>query len=139
MPAAIGLAQLGLADEFIRNRQEYCRIYDRAFGGLEKAGHVRLFDTAWKDVAPYIYVLRLRDGSRRQALIQHLNEHGVASGIHFLGAHEFSFYAASRRGPLTVTEAATEEVLTLPLHPYMDDATLERVITAVNTFFGAAG
>ncbi|GLY16220.1 DegT/DnrJ/EryC1/StrS family aminotransferase [Kineosporia rhizophila] len=139
VPAAIGLAQLGLADEFIRNRQEYCRIYDRAFGGLEKAGHVRLFDTAWKDVAPYIYVLRLRDGSRRQALIQHLNEHGVASGIHFLGAHEFSFYAASRRGPLTVTEAATEEVLTLPLHPYMDDATLERVITAVNTFFGAAG
>lgn len=133
VPAAIGLAQLELVDEFIRNRQEYCRIYDRAFAGL---ADVRLFDTDWKDIAPYIYVLRLRDGSRRPALIEHLKEAGVASGIHFLGAHEFSFYAQSRRGDLSVTEAATEQVLTLPLHPYMDEATLSRVTDAVRTFFG---
>jgi dTDP-4-amino-4,6-dideoxygalactose transaminase len=138
VPAAIGLAQLGLAEEFIANRQEYCRIYDKAFAGLEQAGHIRLFDTAWKDVAPYIYVLRLRDGSRRQALIDHLNERGVSSGIHFLGAQEFSFYAGCRRGDLSVTEAATQQVLTLPLHPYMVQDTLERVIEAVTSFFGAA-
>ncbi|GAB3252897.1 DegT/DnrJ/EryC1/StrS family aminotransferase [Kineosporia babensis] len=136
VPAAIGLAQLAKADEFIHNRQEYCRTYDKAFAGLEEAGHVQLFDTAWKDVAPYIYVLRLRDGARRKDLIQHLNEHGVASGIHFLGAHEFSFYAGSRRGEMPVTEAATEQVLTLPLHPYMEEATLSRVIDAVKSFFG---
>jgi dTDP-4-amino-4,6-dideoxygalactose transaminase len=52
------------------------------------------------------------------------------------GAHEFTFHSGARRGPLPVTTAVTEQVLTLPLHPYMDDATLERVIAGVRSFFG---
>jgi dTDP-4-amino-4,6-dideoxygalactose transaminase len=138
VPAAIGLAQLDLVDEFIRNRQDYCRAYDTAFADLAQRGDVQLFDTDWKGVAPYIYVLRLRDVGQRTALVQHLSERGVATGIHFLGAHEFTFYAGSRRGELPVTELATQQVLTLPLHPYMDGGTLARVTGAVRSFFGAS-
>ncbi|MEX5632508.1 DegT/DnrJ/EryC1/StrS family aminotransferase [Parafrankia sp. FMc2] len=135
VPAAIGIAQLDLVDEFIRNRQDYCRRYD---DGLRDLGeHLTFFDTDWKDVAPYIYVLRLRDGSQRPALIRHLADQGIATGIHFLGAHEFSFYTGSRRGPLPVTEAVTQQVLTLPLHPYMDDGVVDRVIRAVHAFWEA--
>ena len=137
LPASIGLAQLELVDEFITNRQEYCRFYDAAFADLHKAGKLRLFDTDWKGVAPYIYVIRLTDGSRRQELISHLKAAGIGSGIHFLGAHEFSFYADSRRGPLTVTDEITQQVLTLPLHPYMDEGDLQRVVDGVRSFFGA--
>jgi dTDP-4-amino-4,6-dideoxygalactose transaminase len=137
VPAAIGLAQLPLVDEYIANRQAYCRRYDDGLRDL--ADDLVLFDTTWKDVAPYIYVLRLRDGSRRQALIDHLKARGISTGIHFLGAHEFSFYAGSRRGELPVTEEVTTQVLTLPLHPYMDDATLARVVAGVRSFFGAGG
>ena len=132
VPAAIGLAQLPLVSEFISNRQDYCRFYDHAFEGLDQ---VTLFGTNWKDVAPYIYVLRLKDGSQRPALIQHLKDLGVATGIHFLGAHHFSYYAASRRGPLSVTDQVTEQVLTLPLHPYMDPQSLARVAAGVTSFF----
>jgi dTDP-4-amino-4,6-dideoxygalactose transaminase len=135
VPAAIGLAQLDLVEEFIRNRQEYCRAYDGAFSELADRGDVKLFDTNWKDVAPYIYVLRVSEPQRRTDLIQHLADRGIATGIHFLGAHEFSFYAASRRGELPVTELATQQVLTLPLHPYMHEGTLARVIDAVRSFF----
>lgn len=135
VPAAIGLAQLELVDEFIHNRQDYCRRYDEALRDLGE--HLTFFDTDWKGVAPYIYVLRLKDGSRRQDLIRHLGERGIATGIHFLGAHEFSFYAGSRRGPLPVTAAVTQQVLTLPLHPYMDDGTIDRVIKGVRSFWGA--
>lgn len=138
VPAAIGLAQLNLVDEFIRNRQEYCRAYDTAFGELAERGDVILFDTSWKDVAPYIYVLRVRDVERRAALAQHLSDHGVATGIHFLGAHDFTFYAGSRRGELPVTQEATQQVLTLPLHPYMDEGTIARVTDAVRSFFVAS-
>jgi dTDP-4-amino-4,6-dideoxygalactose transaminase len=137
VPAAIGLAQLEMVDDFIANRQAYCRRYDDALRDL--ADDVVLFETEWKDVAPYIYVLRLRDGSRRQALIDHLKARGISTGIHFLGAHEFTFYAGARRGALPVTEEVTGQVLTLPLHPYMDDATLDRVVTGVRSFFGADG
>jgi dTDP-4-amino-4,6-dideoxygalactose transaminase len=135
VPAAMGLAQLDLVDEFIRNRQEYCRTYDAAFADLAQRGDVILFDTDWKDVAPYIYVLRVNDNERRPALIQYLADRGIATGIHFLGAHEFTFYAESRRGDLSVTQTATEQVITLPLHPYMSAQTLERVTSAVQSFF----
>lgn len=132
VPAAIGLAQLELVDEFIAHRQAYCRFYDDAFRDLPG---VRLFDTDWTGVAPYIYVLRLRDGSRREDLIRHLSDRGIATGIHFLGAHGFSFYADARRGDLSVTDAAVRQVVTLPLHPYMDETTLRRVVDGVRSFF----
>jgi dTDP-4-amino-4,6-dideoxygalactose transaminase len=138
IPAAIGLAQLEMVDEFIANRQEYFRVYYEAFRGLEERGDVVFFDTDWKDVAPYIYVLRVQDAARRSDLIAHLDGLGVSTDIHFLGAHEFSFYAGCRRGDPTVTDRVTEQVLTLPLHPYMDKGALGRVTDDVPTFFRAA-
>jgi len=132
IPAAIGLAQLPMIDEFIANRQEYCRYYDAQFADIEE---LTLFDTDWKDIGPYIYVIRTQDGEERSRLMAHLKERGIATGIHFLGAHEFSFYKGARRGPLDVTERATEQVLTLPLHPYMDEGTLARVAEGVRSFY----
>jgi len=131
VPAAIGLSQLELVDEFIANRQHYCRTYDEAFADLDG---LQLFDTDWKEVAPYIYVIRVLDG-RRAALAAHLAAQGVSTGIHFLGAHDFTFYRRSRRGDLSVTETAAQQVLTLPLHPYMDETTVGRVIDGVRSFF----
>lgn len=132
VPSAIGLAQLGMVDEFIRNRQDYCRYYD---AGLQNIKGIELFDTDWKEVAPYIYVIRVDDADRRADLIRHLKADNIASGIHFLGAHELSYYKSSRRGDLSVTDRVTQQVLTLPLHPYMKDADLDRVIASIQSFF----
>lgn len=134
VPSAIGLAQLAMVDEFITNRQDYCRYYDEQ---LREVEGLQLFETDWVGVAPFIYVVRVRDPKLRQDLAAHLKSAGVATGIHFLGAHEFSYYAASRRGELPVTELVTQQVLTLPLHPYMDRETLDRVIIAIRLFFEA--
>ena len=132
VPAAIGLTQLRRVDEFIENRQSYCRIYDSAFADLSE---VELFDTDWVDVAPYIYVIRTGGGVERTALIDHLKSQGIATGIHFQGAHHFSYYRSSRRGDLSVTEATAERVLTLPLHSYMSEEDLSRVVTGVRSFY----
>ncbi len=132
VPAAVGLSQLDLIDEFIANRQGYCRYYDAAFRDV--AG-VRLFQTDWSGVSPFIYVIRVADAATRDALMAHLKEQGVASGIHFLGAHDFTHYAGNRRGDLSVTERVSDQVVTLPLHSYMDDATLDRVVSGVRSFF----
>ncbi len=131
VPAAIGLAQMALVDEFIANRQQYCRFYDEAFRDLDG---VQLFETDWEGVAPYIYVIRV-SANVRAGLIEHLKRLGIATGIHFLGAHGFSFYKDCRRGDLSVTDRVTQQVLTLPLHPYMDESTLARVADGVRSFF----
>jgi len=135
VPSAMGLAQLELVDQFIANRQDYCRYYDEAFADL---GDLIRFDTDWKGVAPYIYVVRLRDGSRRSDFMAHLKAHGIGTGIHFLGAHEFSFYENCRRDDLAVTQEVVNQVVTLPLHPFMTTETLDRVVRGVRSFFTTA-
>lgn len=135
VPSAMGVAQLDLVETFIANRQDYCRYYDEAFADLD--GLIR-FDTDWKGVAPYIYVVRVREAGRRDAFMAHLKQRGIGTGIHFLGAHEFTFYAGCRQDDLAVTREVTEQVVTLPLHPFMDPETLDRVVDAVRSFFGAA-
>ncbi len=132
IPAAIGRSQLALADVFIRNRQSYCRAYNEAFADLDD---VITPTTDFEGVSPFIYYLRTPDGEARSALMRHLDERGIASGIHFIGAHEFSYYRDSRRGPLDVTERVADQIITLPLHPFMEDETIQRVVDGVRTFF----
>jgi len=134
IPAAIGTAQLALAKEFIGNRQSYCRRYDEAFAAFPQLARL---DTDWSNIAPFIYTVRCPDEMAREQLMAHLRSEGVASGIHFLGAHTFSFYRSARRGPLPVTEYMSERIVTLPLHSYMADRTIDRVIGAVRGFFGS--
>jgi dTDP-4-amino-4,6-dideoxygalactose transaminase len=60
----------------------------------------------------------------------------VPTGIHFLGAHEFTHYRHARRGDLSVTDRVVREKLTLPLWSSMDEAVLDRVAGAIREFFG---
>jgi dTDP-4-amino-4,6-dideoxygalactose transaminase len=135
VPAAIGLSQLAKVDEFIANRQEYCRYYSERFADVSE---LTLLDTDFFDVSPFIYVVRLPDSEVREQFMAHLAAQGIGTGIHFLGAHEFSFYRDQRRSPLPVTELVSEQVVTLPLHPYMTREVLDRIVEGVTSFFGSS-
>jgi dTDP-4-amino-4,6-dideoxygalactose transaminase len=132
IPAAIGLSHLAMVETLIRNRQDYCRAYNHRFAGISE---VITPNSDFTDVAPFIYVIRVPDGETRRRLMAHMKIRGVASGIHFLGAHEFSFYRNCRRSDLSVTERVSQQVVTLPLHPFMDERTIDRVVDAVASFF----
>ena len=131
IPASIGLAQLRLVDTFIANRRSYCRRYSAAFADV---GEVTTPPTDFDDVSPFIYFVRV-PAEARSALMAHLAERGIGTGIHFVGAHEFSFYRGCRRGDLSVTERVSAEEVTLPLWSFMEDEVLERVIDGVRSFF----
>jgi dTDP-4-amino-4,6-dideoxygalactose transaminase len=128
--ANIGLSQLARIDGFISSRQATCRFYNEAFGDLPDIVAPR---TDFMGVSPFIYVIRV-PADWRLDLIAHLRNRGVATGIHFLPAHQFSFYASSRRGPLPVTDQVTQEVVTLPLHSHMPRELAERVVEGVREF-----
>lgn len=132
IPAAIGMAQLAMADTFIGNRRRYCRELSARFRGIDG---IAVPDTDFEDIASFIYFVLLDDAETRSRLIEHMRLRGVATGIHFQGAHEFTYYADARRGDLANTEAAAARQLTLPLYSHMDDETLERVVESVTSFF----
>src|SRR4029079_2345586 len=92
-------------------------------------------DTDFEDIGSFIYFVLLEDADVRSRLVEHMRLRGVATGIHFQGAHEYTFYAGSRRGDLTVTDEMAARQLTLPLYSHMDDDTLGRVIESVTSFF----
>jgi len=95
---------------------------------------VRCPATDFADVAPFIYTVRVT-ARRRDGLIEHLKRRGIATGIHFLPAQDFTFLKDCRRGDLAVTERATREILTLPLHTLMAPALVERVAAAIREHF----
>jgi dTDP-4-amino-4,6-dideoxygalactose transaminase len=132
--AAVGLSQLARADEFIRSRRASCRLYNRLLAGV--AG-VRCPATDFEDVSPFIYTVRV-PAARREGLIDHMRARGIATGIHFLPAQEFTFLRGCRRGDLSVTARAAGEILTLPLHTHMAPATVERVADTIREHLGRA-
>lgn len=129
--AAVGVSQIKRAEEFIASRQQVCRRYSEAFRALPG---VRLPQSDFRDVSPFIYSLRVLHG-RREAFIEHLRSSDIDAGIHFIPVHRHAYFAGARRGDMTVTERVCQEVLTLPLHSNMREEAVTRVIEAVTKFF----
>ena len=132
MQASVGLAQLALVDGFIARRQDYCRYYSERFAAIPE---VITPATDFDELGLFIYFVRVPDADTRRDLIAHMNARGVQIGIHFQGAHTFTYYRDCRRSDLSVTEKLADQQLTLPLHSNMSEETLERVVDAVSTFF----
>jgi len=126
--ASIGLSQLSRLDEFVATRQRACRLYSDLLGDVDG---LTLPATDFRDVAPFIYYVRVLNG-RRDALKQALLERGVDTGIHWIPGHQFSFFKDCRGGDLSVTERIGSEILTLPLHSFMEGQTVERVAAAIS-------
>jgi len=130
--ASVGVSQIKRVEEFIASRQRVCRAYNDAF--CKKPG-LKIPQTDFSDVSPFIYSLRVLDG-RREALIAHLQNLAVDVGIHFIPVHKHTYFAQCRRSDMTVTDKVAAEVLTLPLHSNMKPEFVERVIAGVTSFPG---
>jgi dTDP-4-amino-4,6-dideoxygalactose transaminase len=129
--ASVGVSQIKRIDEFIGTRQDVCRAYNAAFSQL--AG-VTTPVSDFVNVSPFIYTLRIHDG-RREALIAHLQQREIDTGIHFIPVHRHSHFSGCTHGDLPVTDKVVGEILTLPLHSNMPAESVERVIEGVTGFF----
>lgn len=132
--AAIGLAQLGKLKQFNRQRQENAAFYNAHLRGVitptVPQGYTHVF---------HQYTIRVPDG-KRDALREHLKEHDIGSEIYYpVPIHKQSFYMEELgyKGDFPESEKAADEVLSLPVHPSLSPADLEKVVEAVNTFMGA--
>lgn len=128
--AAIGRVQLTKLPAWNARRQEIAARFDAELRGVvvppvaEGAVHVY-----------HQYTIRVaedRDGFAK-ALQE---EYGVGSGVYYpIPNHELPSLLS--QADLPVTAAAAREVLSLPVHPSLTDADVDRVIEAVNAVAGA--
>lgn len=129
--AAIGLAQIRKLPQLADSRRKTCRAYNEAFSGIEE---VRTPATDFADITPMLYYVRVA-ANVRDDLRQHLTDAGVDTGIHWQPGHRFTLLRDCRHGDLSVTERASLEILSLPLHGRPGADTIDRVVDGVSSFF----
>ena len=137
--AALGLKIDRLASYNERRGRLACRYFEKLAGlplGLPEAESLHVFNQ---------FTVRVGGDARpagaareRDALLKHLNEHGVAARVYYpKGLHEQPcFIGLGRRGgDLVQTEQACAEVLSLPIYPEMTDVQQDEVVSQVRSFF----
>jgi dTDP-4-amino-4,6-dideoxygalactose transaminase len=130
LQAAILLAKLDVFAEEIEMRQSVADRYAGGFGNMIKIPHI--IDGAQSTWAQYTVEVDDREGFR-----DHLAKQGVPTAIYYpipLHMHEpYAGYPVAPGG-LPATEAAALRVVSLPMHPDMPQADIDRVIAAVTEF-----
>jgi dTDP-4-amino-4,6-dideoxygalactose transaminase len=133
--ASLGLAQLRKLLKFHARRREIARRYDEAFSRVPQlqAPTTRPeVDSAW-----HLYVLRLnleRLTLSRNCFIKELKTRNIGTSVHFIPVHLHPYYR-DRFGwkpeDFPVAFREYQRLLSLPLHPGLEDRDVEDVIHAV--------
>ena len=127
--AAIGRVQLTKVDAWTKTRQQNAAFLDTNLQGVVVPpvadGAVHVY---------HQYTVRVPED--RDGFVAALKaEHNVGAGVYYpIPNHRLPSLAPYAPGlDLPVTEQAAREVVSLPVHPSLSQADLERIVTAVNT------
>lgn len=125
LQAAVLLARFSVFDAALAARERIASAYDRAlFGLVETPARVPHSSSAWA-----IYSVLLPDSAARTRAQQALAAAGIGSNIYYpRPLHRQPAYAAHHDGtPLPNSDAVSERILALPMHPGLDEADILRI------------
>jgi dTDP-4-amino-4,6-dideoxygalactose transaminase len=129
--AAIGLEQLKRFQEMAAIRQRLARRYDDLLGGHQR---IQKLPNNYDAVVPHIYVVRIQDVPNRKLLQEQLLGMGIQTGVHYQPNHVLSYYSKLTVLPLPITDSVFPELLSLPLHPDLNEEGVERVCNTLKDF-----
>ena len=133
--AAVLLEKLKIFPKELEDRQEVADRYDVALGDLAKTP--RLLEGCTSAWAQYTLTLQSHD---RDEVAAKLKEVGVPTAIYYpLPLHQQVAYKnfPVAGGSLAVSEDIAGKVLSLPMHPYMDDDAQDYIITQLRRILSA--
>ncbi len=127
------LAKLPLLDEWTASLRRSAARYDQLLADCEEVTPPVVRDDC--ESAYHQYVIRTAD---RDALKAHLGDNGVASGVYYpLCLHLQECFAplGYKAGDLPVAEAASAEVLALPIFPELTPEQVDYVAATIMSYF----
>jgi dTDP-4-amino-4,6-dideoxygalactose transaminase len=134
--AAVLLEKLKIFDDEIAARNRIADRYAQALGNVVTVPRLAKDHTSiWAQ-----YTIRLPEGTDRDAFAAALKAQGVPTAIYYpKSMHQQTAYKdyPMADGGLAVSERLSADVISLPMHAYLDEASQDRVIAAVRGFFGA--
>lgn len=127
LQAAVLLSKLEVFADELKARERWAAAYDRHFA--DKVGRPPRREDAKSAWAQYC--IRVPN---REPLRERLSRQGIPTAIYYpKPLHQQPAYERFGRGPgsLPVSERICRDIMALPMHPYLDEATVERVAKAV--------
>lgn len=127
--AALGLAQMARLEEFTRRRRENAAYLNERLTSVITPRVKRDREHVWHQ-----YTVRLDGGRDRDAAVKRLYGAGVGTGVFYpipLHRHAYMRKFAGDVS-LPVAEQMAREVFSLPVHPQVSAADLERIVSEVN-------
>lgn len=130
--AALGISQMNRLDEFIEKRQELANLYTEKINQLPtlKAPN-QLADTksGW-----HLYSVQLDEvalGKTRKEVFEDLRNANIGVHVHYIPVYWHPYYQelGYKKGICPKAEQWYERALTLPLHPQMNDADVDFVLS----------
>jgi dTDP-4-amino-4,6-dideoxygalactose transaminase len=132
LQAAILRVKLTHLDEWTRARQKLAAQYDQALSQIE--GLAVPYKAPDRTHIYHQYTIRVLG---RDALQQHLKEHGIGTEIYYplpLHLQPCFGHLGYREGQLPESERASREVLSLPIFPELTEKEQGYIIAAVRDF-----
>ncbi len=131
--AAVLLLKLKYLDKWNERRREIAKIY---YENLKEIEEIKLpYEEKNKKSVYHLFVIRAKD---RDKLKDFLNKKGIECGIHYpLPSHlqpAARFYGY-KKGDLPLSEKLSEEVLSLPCHPYLKDEDVLYICEKIKEFY----
>ncbi len=128
---ALGLAQLKRLSGWVAARQKIAQLYDEALAGLAEVLPLKAHGD--RTNAHHLYVVRLMDGIDRDRVFARLRADGIGANVHYAPVYLHSHYAklGYKPGLCPAAEAASRQILTLPMFPAMTKSDVSRVVGAL--------
>ncbi len=131
--AAIGVVQLARIDELAAARGRLVALYREALAPVADRLILPFVEEETRH-AWHLFAIRLREPSRRNAVMDGMRARGIGASVHFPPVHLHSFYMETyghRPGDFPVAEAAFAGLVSLPLWPGMSADDVHYVATAL--------
>lgn len=131
LQAAILIEKLAIFADEINERQRVANRYTAGLRDVLVTPHVpEGMVSAWAQ-----YTLIANDNASRTAIQAKLKEAGIPTMVYYpLPLHQqtaYNMHPTATGGALPVCEDLAQRVFSLPMHPYLDDATIDYIVAAV--------
>jgi len=127
LQAAVLLAKLEVLDDELAARARIGKRYGERLAGAVSAPAIEAHNTS-------VYAQYTIEVAGRAEVQEQLKSRGIPTAVHYpVPLHLQPAFAGlgQREGSFPKSEAAARRVMSLPMHPYLDEATQDRIVAAV--------
>ncbi|MBL0738848.1 UDP-4-amino-4,6-dideoxy-N-acetyl-beta-L-altrosamine transaminase [Flavobacterium sp. GN10] len=131
--AALGISQLGRADEGVEKRKNIAEIYNTEFSGKN---YIKGQSGLVEGHAYHLYVIEVED---RLGLYNYLRENKIFAQIHYIPCHLMPYYKQYgwKEGDMPIAESYYKNCISLPMYPTLSSVEQNYVIECINSYYGS--